>query len=138
MSYFIVDPKEDAEKDVELYKKQKEERNNPTANIPKDFEDSLNSKKYYSKNKAAKIMRILSLAMVGVGFLLLLVVTFTQSTDANLGIVLGVYSILFTSVTFFVSFNMSYTEHQKEEYDFYYIKFLEEIETKDSTHQKSS
>jgi len=129
MSFFCVDPKKDAKIDVQLYRKEKEKKKkNPSpANISKDFKDDPNSKKYYSKNKAANIMRILAFVMVAVGFSLLSVVIFNQSTDANLGIVLGGYSILLTAVVFFVSFNMSYTEHQKEEYDFYYDKFLKEI-----------
>lgn len=115
MSFYNVNPREDAEKDVRLQKK--------SLHIEGEF----NSKKYYVKNKSVRRMRNWAFVLVIVGFLILIGVMNFDYVDDKFALALSVYSILLSGVIFFVSFNINYTEHQKEAYDFYYDKLLEEI-----------
>jgi len=125
MSFYNVNPREDAEKDVRLQKK--------SLHIEGEF----NSKKYYVKNKSVRQMRNWAFVLVIVGFLILIGVMNFDYVDDKFALALSVYSILLSGVIFFVSFNINYTEHQKEAYDFYYDKLLEEINKNSDTKEAS-
>jgi len=110
MGYYKVDPAEDARKDVELQ--------NSVLNQGNVFK----SKKYYSKNHHAKIIRRLSLGVVFTISILLALAFFNiiDANDAQMNILLAIYSLLVSCIYFFVSLTLNYTEHQKIEYDFYF------------------
>lgn len=122
--FLFINPTRDAEIDCEL---------------EKELLDELHlSKKYFTKNKDLMNFRYLALIFVILAFLLFLFLMiglyFGKIPSSNrtilgvpldgntIGIFLGAFSLLVTSVFFFVAFRFSYTEYQKREYDSYYEK----------------
>jgi len=98
------------------------------------------SKKYYRRSKQSSSQRNLAFILVllsGVLFALAYFgIYFTISEKINnstyingigvYGFILGAFSIFSSCAFFFISFNMSYTDYQKAEYDFYYDYYLHE------------
>ncbi|WP_214764576.1 hypothetical protein [Exiguobacterium sp. s141] len=119
MSMFTVNPKEDAMKDAF--------RQGTVRNTLGNF----NSKKYYLKNKALSNLRKWALVLALLCYALFFTVSISMYVSENVafdwgifGVLLGTFSILISSAFFFISFSMQYSEHQKEEYDFYFDYYL--------------
>lgn len=125
--FYKVYPKEDAIYDAELYNKEKKNCSNIV------YVDYM----YHTKHTKWRIMRGLSLILVIVSFVVLSYLTyllnkispesvtgdeFLSSLLTTSGFILGLVSILITSVVFFISFNFNYNDHQKTVYDYYFKK----------------